>query len=149
VAAVKEHSRSQDRCAVSAARVQKTVRQDATFEIGLELVFDKLRQARTGLRFDVGEEGLCLGKRTATKSVSRPYVVLCVLTEIGALAAGLERLPGSTRSCHPSRCAASSSVTSGRCAPDPAALEFASRVACVVTLVDGIRAKLNGEDDPC
>ena len=27
--------------------------------------------------------------------------------------------------------------------PDPAALEFASRVACVVTLADAIRAKLN------
>ena len=30
----------------------------AAFEIGLELVFDKLRQARTGFRFDLGEEGL-------------------------------------------------------------------------------------------
>jgi len=30
------------------AHAQKTVRQYAAFEIGLELVFDKLRQARTG-----------------------------------------------------------------------------------------------------
>jgi type I restriction enzyme R subunit len=27
--------------------------------------------------------------------------------------------------------------------PDPAALEFASRVACLTTLADAIRAKLN------
>ena len=43
--------------AVRAAHAQKTVRQDAAFEIGLELVFDKLRQARAGLGFDLGEEG--------------------------------------------------------------------------------------------
>jgi hypothetical protein len=44
--------------AVSAAHAQKTMRQDAAFEKGLELVFDELRQARTGSRFDLGEEGL-------------------------------------------------------------------------------------------
>ena len=36
------------------------MRQDAAFEKGIELVFDKLRQARTGFRFDLGEEGLQL-----------------------------------------------------------------------------------------
>ena len=44
--------------AVRTAHAQKTVRPYAAFEIGLELVFDKLRQARTGFRFDLGEEGL-------------------------------------------------------------------------------------------
>ena len=44
--------------AVSAAQTHKAVGQDAAFEKGLELLFDKLRQARTGLRFDLGEEGL-------------------------------------------------------------------------------------------
>ena len=32
--------------------------QDAAIEIGLELVFDKRRQAHTGFRLDLGEEGL-------------------------------------------------------------------------------------------
>jgi alpha-D-ribose 1-methylphosphonate 5-triphosphate synthase subunit PhnG len=41
--------------AARTAHVQKTVHQYAAFEIGLELVFDKLRQARTGFRFDLGE----------------------------------------------------------------------------------------------
>ena len=44
--------------AVRTAHAQKTVGQDAAFEKGLELVYDKLRQARTGFCFDPGEEGL-------------------------------------------------------------------------------------------
>lgn len=40
------------------AHAQKTVRQYAAFEKGLELFFDKFRQARAGLGFDLGEEGL-------------------------------------------------------------------------------------------
>ena len=44
--------------APGAAQAQKAVRQDAAFEKGIELVFDKLRQARPGLRFDLGQEGL-------------------------------------------------------------------------------------------
>ena len=44
--------------AAGTAHAQKTMCQDAAFEIGLELVFAKLRQARTGFRFDLGEEGL-------------------------------------------------------------------------------------------
>jgi hypothetical protein len=43
---------------VSAAQVQKAVGQDAAFEKGIELVFDIRRQARPGLRFDLGHEGL-------------------------------------------------------------------------------------------
>ncbi len=43
--------------AVSATHAQKAVRQYLAFEIGLELVFDKLRQARAGLGFNLGEEG--------------------------------------------------------------------------------------------
>jgi len=46
--------------AISAAHAQKTVGQDAAFEKGLELVFDKRRQARTGFCFNLGEEGLKL-----------------------------------------------------------------------------------------
>jgi len=34
------------------------MRQDAAFTKGLELVFEKLRRARSGFRFDLGEEGL-------------------------------------------------------------------------------------------
>ena len=44
--------------AVSTAQAQKFVGQYAAFEIGLEFVFDKLRQARAGVRFDLGEKGL-------------------------------------------------------------------------------------------
>jgi len=44
--------------ALNAAQAHKTVGQNAAFEKGLELVFDELRQARTGFRFDLGEEGL-------------------------------------------------------------------------------------------
>lgn len=44
--------------AASAAHTQKTAGQYPAFEKGLELVFDKLRQARTGYSFNLGEEGL-------------------------------------------------------------------------------------------
>jgi hypothetical protein len=37
---------------------QKAVRQDAAFQIRLELVLDELRQTRPGVRFDLREEGL-------------------------------------------------------------------------------------------
>ena len=46
--------------AARTAHAQKAVRQYAAFEIGLELVFDKLRQARAGFRFHMGKEGLQL-----------------------------------------------------------------------------------------
>ena len=45
-------------CAVSTAHAQKSVRQNAASEKGLELVFDKLRQARAVLRLDLSEERL-------------------------------------------------------------------------------------------
>ena len=44
--------------AVSTTHAQKSVRQDAAFEKSLELVCDKLQQARVGPDFDLGEEGL-------------------------------------------------------------------------------------------
>jgi len=44
--------------AVSTVHAQKTVRQNPAFENGLELVFDKLRQARAGLGLDLSEERL-------------------------------------------------------------------------------------------
>jgi len=44
--------------AVSKTHAQKSVRQDAAFEKSLELVCDKLQQARAGPDFDLGEEGL-------------------------------------------------------------------------------------------
>ena len=44
--------------AARTAQPQKAMRQYPAFEKILELVFDKLRQARAGLGFDLGEEGL-------------------------------------------------------------------------------------------
>ena len=55
--------------AVRTAHAQKAVRQDAAFEIGLELVFDKLRQARTGFRFDLGKESLELFLHQAAECI--------------------------------------------------------------------------------
>ena len=46
-------------CAQS-AQAQISVGQNAAFEKSLELVFDKLRQARSGPRFDLSEEALKL-----------------------------------------------------------------------------------------
>src|SRR5262249_19660784 len=46
--------------AVSTAQAQKSVGRNAAFEKGLELVFDKLRQARTSPRFNLSEEALKL-----------------------------------------------------------------------------------------
>ena len=46
--------------AVRTAHAQKAMCQYAAFEKGLELVLDKLRQARTGLCFHLGDEGLQL-----------------------------------------------------------------------------------------
>ena len=45
-------------CAVSTAHAQKSIRQNAAFEKGLELVFDKRGQPRAGLGFDLSEERL-------------------------------------------------------------------------------------------
>ena len=52
------HARRRFVRAVSTVHAQKTVRQNPAFEKGLELVFDKLRQARAGPGLDLGEEGL-------------------------------------------------------------------------------------------
>ena len=46
--------------AVSTAQAQKSVGQNAAFEKGLELVFDKLWHARSGSRFDLSKEALKL-----------------------------------------------------------------------------------------
>ena len=43
--------------AAGATQTQKAVCEDAAFQKRLELVFDKRRQARTGLHLDLGEEG--------------------------------------------------------------------------------------------
>ena len=45
-------------CAVNAAHAQKSVRQNAALEKGLELVPDERGQARAGPGLDLGEEGL-------------------------------------------------------------------------------------------
>jgi hypothetical protein len=44
--------------ALGTAYSPETVGEDAALEKGLELVFDKRRQARPGLRLDLREEGL-------------------------------------------------------------------------------------------
>jgi len=44
--------------AVGAAQAQETVRQDAAFEVRVELVFDELRQASTSGRLSLSEEAL-------------------------------------------------------------------------------------------
>lgn len=44
--------------AASTPHAQKTVGQYAAFEKALELLFDKSRQAHTGFRLNLGEEGL-------------------------------------------------------------------------------------------
>ena len=43
---------------VGATQAQEAVGQDAALEKGIELLFDKLWQARAGLKLDVGQEGL-------------------------------------------------------------------------------------------
>ena len=42
---------------VRTAQAQKTVGEDTAFKKGLELGFDKLGQARPGLKLDLGQEG--------------------------------------------------------------------------------------------
>jgi hypothetical protein len=44
--------------AVYAAQAQKSMGQDTAFEKGVELIFNKIGQARSGLALDLGKEGL-------------------------------------------------------------------------------------------
>ena len=46
--------------AATTTQTHKSVGRNAEFEKRLELVFDKLRQARSGSRFDLSEEALKL-----------------------------------------------------------------------------------------
>ena len=41
-----------------ATQAQKTMGQNAAFEKGIEVIFDEFGQARSGLSFDLGDEGL-------------------------------------------------------------------------------------------
>lgn len=44
--------------AVSTTQAQKTMSQNATFKKGIKLIFDKIGQPRSGLRFNLCKEGL-------------------------------------------------------------------------------------------